>query len=385
VKEIINIGIDASRSTSGGAIAHLNGILSEFDNTKYGIAFIYVWAPKLILDRLPQKSWLIKCALSFEKRNIAYKLWWQYWKLPLLIEKFKCSILLNTDAGTVCNFKPAVTVHQDMLAFEAGEIRRAVTFKKLLRLIALYYIQINSLKRSAGVIFLTDYAKNKLLLKTGLLRNSTIIPHGVDEHFRCEPNPNKYWDKNSHLYTITYVSNVASYKHQNKVVSALKLLNSTKLLASLLLVGGKGPCKLEELLESEIKKVDPQGKFIKRLCHVPNNELPAILMRSDIFLFASSCETMPVTLIEAMASGLPIACSSRGPMPEILSTAGVYFDPEDPTSICNAILKLIESPSLCYDKACIGYNLAKNFSWKRCADETFTFILKTLSRHKNNL
>ena len=35
---------------------------------------------------------------------------------------------------------------------------------------------------------------------------------------------------------------------------------------------------------------------------------------------------MPNTLVEAMASGLPIACSDRGPMPEVLGDGGVLFD-----------------------------------------------------------
>jgi len=42
-------------------------------------------------------------------------------------------------------------------------------------------------------------------------------------------------------------------------------------------------------------------------------------------------------LVEAMASGLPIACSNRGPMPEVLGDAGVYFDPEDPHDIARAL------------------------------------------------
>ena len=54
-----------------------------------------------------------------------------------------------------------------------------------------------------------------------------------------------------------------------------------------------------------------------------------LLADANLFVFASSCENMPNTLVEAMAIGLPIACSDRGPMPEVLRDGGVYFDPED--------------------------------------------------------
>ena len=50
--------------------------------------------------------------------------------------------------------------------------------------------------------------------------------------------------------------------------------------------------------------------------------MPEYLSKSNIFIFASSCENMPITLIEGMASGLPIACSDRGPMPEVLQDGG---------------------------------------------------------------
>ena len=59
----------------------------------------------------------------------------------------------------------------------------------------------------------------------------------------------------------------------------------------------------------------------------------AVLKRAHLFVFASSCENMPNTLVEAMASGLPIACSDRGPMPEILRDGGTYFDPENEVTI----------------------------------------------------
>ena len=42
-----------------------------------------------------------------------------------------------------------------------------------------------------------------------------------------------------------------------------------------------------------------------------------------------------------MCLGLPIACSDRGPMPEVLNGAGVYFDPENIQSIKKSIEKII--------------------------------------------
>jgi len=105
--------------------------------------------------------------------------------------------------------------------------------------------------------------------------------------------------------------------------------------------------------------------------------LPALLSSADLFIFASSCENMPNTLVEAMAAGLPIACSDRGPMPEVLKDGGVYFDPENPDSIANAIENLLVHPEKCQQLAARARELASQYSWRRCAEETFSFIVRT--------
>ena len=79
---------------------------------------------------------------------------------------------------------------------------------------------------------------------------------------------------------------------------------------------------------------------------------------------------MPNILLEAMAAGLPIASSNRGPMPEILGESGVYFDPEQPEQIAAALEELLRDPSLRAHRAQAAYERAATYSWRRCAGET---------------
>ena len=116
---------------------------------------------------------------------------------------------------------------------------------------------------------------------------------------------------------------------------------------------------------------------------VGHSEIPAYLADADIFIFASSCENMPNTLVEAMASGLPIACSDRGPMPEILKDAGVYFDPENPESISTAVFELVKSHELRNKLANSAYQLSTQYSWARCASETWRYLSDTWEAHQN--
>ena len=83
---------------------------------------------------------------------------------------------------------------------------------------------------------------------------------------------------------------------------------------------------------------------------------------------------MPNILLETMASGLPIACSNRGPMPEILGEAGIYFDPEKPDEIACAVEILISQPVLRSQLAAASYEISMHYTWERCADQTFQFL-----------
>ena len=125
-----------------------------------------------------------------------------------------------------------------------------------------------------------------------------------------------------------------------------------------------------------IKRLDPDKKFICYKGPVPYHELPQLYHRADLFVFASSCENLPIILLEAMASGLPIACSKRGPMPEVLGDAGVYFDPENSPDITKTLRQLLLSSDLRAHNAQTAYEQAKNYTWERSAEETLAFIAK---------
>jgi glycosyltransferase involved in cell wall biosynthesis len=66
-------------------------------------------------------------------------------------------------------------------------------------------------------------------------------------------------------------------------------------------------------------------------------------------------------------------------MPEVLGDAGTYFNPASPESIADAVRKLITAPELRAEKAAAASVAASQFSWSRCADETFSF-LATIAR-----
>lgn len=378
---LLTIGIDASRNRSGGAVAHLIGMLSEGDPINFGISKVHVWAYQTLLDAIPDRSWLIKHNPPALEQSIFKQLWWQRFGFPVEVKLAACQIVLNTDAGTISTVRPAVTMSRDMLSYEPGAIELYGFSRARLRLILLRYMQNRSLRAADGAIFLTRYAAKVIQQSCGNLPSIAYIPHGVGAAFKQSQPVNNWPGAGERPIRCIYISNTEMYKHQWMVVKAISMLRKRGNNLTISLVGGgKGPA--QQLLQDAIAVSDQGGKFVEQLAFLPQQELPNHLAQADLFIFASSCENMPNTLIEAMAVGLPIACSNRGPMPEVLADGGVYFDPVDAESIAGAIEQIIQSPALRLTIAQRAKTLSQQYNWKRCADETWAFVAETYQRTK---
>lgn len=370
----MKLGINSARARSGGAVAHLAGILGTVNPREFGIRVVHVWGYQKLVQALPKRPWLKLHIPGCTNRSILVQLLWERFTLPTLLKNLECDLLFNVDAGSICRFKPAVTASRDMLSYESGEMERYGISRARLRLWTLKIVQNAALRHADGAIFLTRYAGRVIQGSCGKLQNIAYIPHGVGKEFkevRRRPFPSKHQP-----IRILYVSNIAPYKHQSMVVQATGQLRARGYNCKLKLVGGgNGPAR--DRLTQCIAKHDPRAKFVELYPFVQHSEIPEYLAKADLFVFASSCENMPNTLLEAMAAGLPIACSDRGPMPEILGDGGIYFNPEDPATITATFEVLISDSSRRKTLARQAKKLAEKYSWERCGKETFSFLAQT--------
>lgn len=375
------VAIDASRNRSGGAIANLIGLIGAINPIEHGIQEVHAWAYEKLLDALPDTDWLVKHNPPELECSLFRQLWWQYYSLPRGARRLNCNILYSTDASSVCRFKPMVVMSQDMVSYEPGIMKQLGYGKTRLRAWIILLLQNMAFRRSTGVIFLTHYAGRILQDSCGPLERVAIVSHGVGQDFK-EVRRNVKWPVNGERpIRCIYVSPVWEFKHQWVVVRAIDALRRRGHDIRLSLVGGSSG-KAKGWLERQIRESDPRGEFVEQLGFVPRKELPTHLANADIFLFASSCENMPVSLVEAMAVGLPIACSDRGPMPEVLRDGGVYFNPEASNSIAGAIEKIIKDSDLRIFISNRAKALSEQYSWSRCADETWDFIAKTYHAYR---
>jgi glycosyltransferase involved in cell wall biosynthesis len=378
----MRLGIDAANIRAGGGVTHLVELLRTAEPAQHGFAQVVVWSARATLERIEDRPWLVKVGDPMLERSLPWRAYWQQFRLADAVRRAECTVLFVPGGSYAGDFQPVVTMSQNMLPFEWREARRYGVSTMTLRLLLLRWSQARTLRRAAGVIFLSEYARARITAEIGSLSASvSTIPHGIDPRFLHEPRAQRdlaAYDTERPMRAI-YVSSVDMYKHQWHVAEAVVALRAQGLPLVLDLVGPAYPPALKRLRET-LRRIDPAGAVVRYVGPTPHSELPARYAAADLGVFASSCENLPNILIECMASGLPIACSNRGPMPEVLGEGAVYFDPESSESIARALSGLVTSRELRERSARDAFESARAYSWERCSAETLEFLARIAHR-----
>jgi glycosyltransferase involved in cell wall biosynthesis len=105
------------------------------------------------------------------------------------------------------------------------------------------------------------------------------------------------------------------------------------------------------------------GDRISFLGWVSETEVPALLSRADILVLPSHFECLPMSIIEAMAHGLPVVATAVGAVPEAVvdGDTGLLVPPEAPSELGRAIARLIDAPA---ERLRLGSNGRRRFSAK---------------------
>lgn len=380
------VGIDASNVGGGGGITHLKEILFHFEKEKYknSIVSIVVFASQKVLDQVEDFDKLEKVTFPDLNKGLPSRVIFQLTKYDKEI-KSRCDLLLSITGDYIGNFKPLVGMSRNMLLYERSIWSEIKQPKEVIRFWLNFLKQRRSFKNSKGIIFISNYAKeyvsNVINLEGKVIE---VISHGVSQRFS---NPLKKYKPISEFnsenpFKFMYVSPIHVYKHQWNVVKAVTNLRKAGYPVELHLIGGVSFIPSGKKLDRVIKAIDPDNLFIKNHGHIKYDLIDEYYKKSDGIIFASTCENMPNTLIESMASGTPIACSDKQPMPEFLKNNGYYFNSYDVVSIQKALENLLLNTK--DNEKIVGNNLeeVKQYNWGKTSEKTFEFLVSIYNSNK---
>lgn len=156
-------------------------------------------------------------------------------------------------------------------------------------------------------------------------------------------------------YVLTVASKVGRKNIPSLGQAAMQLAEQG---IELVAVGGSRP---------EMRDSGP-ASGIRELGAVDGELLPALYAGAKLFVLPSLYEGYGLPVIEAMAAGLPVACSMSGGLREAAGGAALELDPNDPLGMARAISDLVADETRLAELRRLGLARVAGLSWGRCAE-----------------
>jgi glycosyltransferase involved in cell wall biosynthesis len=160
-----------------------------------------------------------------------------------------------------------------------------------------------------------------------------------------------------------FVGRFTEQKGIDVFLRAIKMLPSQSSAFRVWLVGD-GPLRSE--LEQYVAK-ENLGSIVQFLGY--RSDVPEILQASDVFVLPSRYEAMPISLLEAMAAGLPCVVTSVGDNAKIVEdgTTGIVVPPENPEALATALRKMLADSEMRQAMGEAARKKAQEYSVERMA------------------
>ncbi len=203
----------------------------------------------------------------------------------------------------------------------------------------------------------------------------TVVHEAADERFR--PFEKEQWEQVLHRYGLPrkYILYLGINKPHKNLVFLLQVFSQVKTKAKLVLAGREDPRYRQARKEAE--RLDLRERVVF-LGEVADRDLPMLYNGAELFVFPSLYEGFGLPVLEAMACGTPVICSSTSSLPEIVGDAALTLDPLDRDAWVAALAELLEKEALRAEMSTKGLRRAQTFSWEDTARRTWLVYQRIL-------
>lgn len=266
-------------------------------------------------------------------------------------------------------FPRVVTIH-DMVVFEE-KYNRPDFFLRGIREMT----EVLNSSSLAAVIVNSEFTKSQVLKYFPQWRERIHVTYlGCD---REAVNPAEY----SLALPEKYILFLGTLEKRKNVLGALRAFEILKAQGNrpekLILAGawGFGSEEIQRAIETSPVKED-----IVHLNYVPDNKIAELYQRAHLFFFPSWYEGFGIPALEAMALGCPVVTSRGGALQEVCGEAALLVDPGNPDEMAQTLDKVLSDGILRESFVAKGLARARQFTWKKCAEETLEVYKKIVRK-----
>lgn len=223
------------------------------------------------------------------------------------------------------------------------------------------------LGKAAAVASLTVDMKNKV--QRFCRQEITLVPSGVDvsRFGGLEKSAMRVRHEiPADRPVIVFVNRLVDGKGVEHLLAAMELLTSHIPHALLLLVGeGDRRGALQRAAKNLVA-----ADCVRFLGAVPHDQVPEYLAAADAFVLPSFSEGMPVSLVEAIAAGLPVVASNIPGIAEVVADTAnaLLVPPGEAEALAEALAKVLENKEAARAMGDANREKAKQYAWGRITD-----------------
>jgi glycosyltransferase involved in cell wall biosynthesis len=242
----------------------------------------------------------------------------------------------------------------------------------------------SALRRLDRIIAVSGWVKQELVDITGIKENKIeVVYNGIDTTAfyprpRGEESVVLIQPFSFRRPYVLYASRIEHpIKNHIKLIEAFGIFKErTRYPHRLVLAGGdsRGTERVKEAAAAS-----PHRNDIFFTGHFPPTSLPELYSGADIVVIPSMYEGFGMGVLEAMASGIPVACARAASLPETAEHAALYFEPWNAEDMADRMVTLTANRDVHRECRRLGLERAQNFSWDVCASRTLKIIQETVS------
>jgi len=293
-----------------------------------------------------------------------WRILWEQFAMPLVVRRDRLDVLLcpgfTMPLATGC---PAVVVFHDL------QHKRHPQHFRWFELPFWVFFLWASARRSTRLIAVSEATRSDLLLYYKVDdRNVDVVPHGVEGRF-LEISRSRAQGETSPF--LLCVSTLRAHKNLDRLIRAFADFRKVRPEFRLVIAGMRGQQSKDlERLTSKLGL----DEAVKLTGWIPREELYSLFRDAHAFIYPSSFEGFGMPVLEALASGIPTACSEIPPIREFVGRSALYFDPSDIDSIGKAMERIVSDQDLRGKLSAEGPARASQFSWNTTARQTLAVL-----------
>jgi glycosyltransferase involved in cell wall biosynthesis len=353
----------------GAYLRNLLFQLAEIDRTNEYFLFSSSWKDRFPADKIPpfERLKFRDCRLPVRILNSL----WQKRRRPTLDFFFRTGLDLAHSATPLIlptRGKKIITVHDVFFMDfpdQAGEEAGKVFFR----------LAAASFRDADGIVTSSMITSVELISRFALDEKKVrIIPPGVDSLFLEEVPAEELKATRERLNLppsfLLFVGAQVPRKNLVRFIEAMKIVHLHGFQISLVLIGPAGEDSKDIRMKAERLGIGP---WVITTGYLGQREIRNAYRLATAFVLPSLYEGFGMPLVEAMASGVPVAASQTSAIPEVCRDAAVYFRPENPESMAEKVVLVLGDEDLRQRLITRGKARAGEFSWKKAAEETLAF------------